>query len=65
MKFALPIPKMAIAQIGVFPGSFFEEILNSHMKIHDLGCINHSKNGRSCDLTVDLTVALRVAEVQS
>src|ERR1700720_334151 len=51
---------MAIAQIGVFPGSFFEEILNSHMKIRDLGCINHSKTGRSCDLMVDLMENLKV-----
>ena len=51
---------MAISQIGVFQGSFFEEILNSHMKICVLGCIYHSQNGRSCDLMVDLTVALTV-----
>ena len=51
---------MAISQIGVFQGLFFEEILNSHMKIRDLGCLYHSQNGRSCDLTVDLTVALTV-----
>ena len=34
---------MDISLIGVFHGPFFAEILTSHTKIPDLGCIYHSQ----------------------